>query len=63
MEQHTPLCLTCKRCKVYQAHARTLNKTITCPYFNKVNGYPTAHQHTFIGEDVVQCSGYKERKK
>lgn len=48
---------------MYRAHARLSNKTLTCPYFNKINGYPTTHQHTFVADEVVQCGGYKERKK
>ena len=63
MEEYTFLCPTCKRCKMYRAHARLSNKTLTCPYFNKINGYPTTHQHTFVADEVVQCGGYKERKK
>jgi hypothetical protein len=48
---------------MYQVNDVTLNKKLTCHYFNKINGYPTAHEHTFLNDEVVQCGGFKERKK
>ena len=63
MEEHTTLCLTCKRCKIFQVNTITKNKTMTCPYFNKINGYLPTHEHTFVSEEVIQCGGYKESKK